>query len=70
MTMKLRRSASFDLDQSSVLGKTAGLGGGANLYMRTLGEEIKGMKSQMLDMQKKMDMLVQNLAEKNVHSHS
>eukprot|EP00944_MAST-04C_sp_MAST-4C-sp1_P014945 g14945.t1 len=68
--MKLRRSASFDLDQSSVLGKTAGLGGGANLYMRTLGEEIKGMKSQMLDMEKKMDMLVQLLAEKNVHSHS
>ena len=50
--MKLRRSASFDLDHSLVLGKNAGLGGGAN--MRTLEGEIKGMKSQMLDMQKKM----------------
>ena len=51
--VKVRRSASFDFDQSSVLGKPAGLGRGANLYVRTLEGEIKGMKSQMLDMNTK-----------------
>jgi|EP00945_MAST-04E_sp_MAST-4E-sp1_P005939 inorganic pyrophosphatase/exopolyphosphatase len=61
--VKVRRSASFDFDQSSVLGKPAGLGRGANLYVRTLEGEIKGMKSQMLDMNKKMDLLVQLLTE-------